>query len=222
MGILLQRFTRPDRLFGEFIGIEETEADIALFLFDLLVATGEVDCACIGILSAELQIEAVAAGVLQQVVAPAVIQHPVGEVVTGSVKGHQLLLGIVFGHSGGDPQFAKLLPAVLELFDQRDLHPQAGAAVAGSELQPLQADMSAVEARIAQQLHVFGATVELKLCQLFVDGGIQLPVAYCHGSLELGNLLFQQMKGHRLGKPQAEKLAAHDRQDEQQQSDPDG
>jgi len=99
--ILIERLARPDRLSGQHGRIGEAHAAASLFALDGLVAAGEVGGGHLGILLTEFQIEAVGTGVLQQLVAPAVIQHPVGDIFARLVVGHQLLLGIEFGRCRG-------------------------------------------------------------------------------------------------------------------------
>ncbi|MNC00400.1 hypothetical protein D3C75_477270 [compost metagenome] len=220
--ILLQCLARPQGLPDLGIRIEEAQTLVAGLLLDGFVATGEESGDLARALLAKLEVEAARAGGLQLIVAPAVVQHPIGNVISLSEIGDQLLLGVEAGLGGREAKL--LLFGIGGQLGQGEgqIQPQAGTATAGGEQDPLQPDMTVVEAGIPQQSHVCGTAIEGEPGQLSADIVIQRLVAFRQRGLYLRLLLLQQLVGQGTAQQLAERKARQHRQAEQQQTDPEG
>ena len=220
--ILLQRLARPQGLPDVGVWRKETQALAALVLLDGAVPTGKWLRDAVRVLLAKLEIETARAGRLQQIVAPAVVQHPVGDIAALPEIGDQLLLCVEAGLGGRE---AKLLR--FGVGGQRDggegkILPQTGTAATGGEDEALQSDVAAVETGIPQQGHVCGAAIEGEVGQLGANALVQLIVALRQRGLYLRLLLLQQMVGQGIAQQLAEGQARQHGQAEQQQTDPEG
>ncbi|MNS88700.1 hypothetical protein D3C72_1226850 [compost metagenome] len=220
--ILLQRLARPQGLPDLGIRIEEAQALVARLLLDGLVATGEEGGDLARTLLAKLEIEAARAGGLQLIVAPAVVQHPIGDIATLPVIGDDLLLGVEAGLGGRETKL--LLLGIGGQLDsgQGEILPQTGTTAAGGEFEPLQPDVAAVETGIPQQGHVCGAAIEGEPGELGANALIQRLVALRQRGLYLRLLLLQQLVGQGTAQQLAERKARQHGQAEQQQTDPEG
>ncbi|MNG88523.1 hypothetical protein D3C79_473630 [compost metagenome] len=220
--ILLQCLARPQGLPDLGIRIEEAQTLVAGLLLDGFVATGEESGDLARALLAKLEVEAARAGGLQLIVAPAVVQHPIGNVISLSEIGDQLLLGVEAGMGGREAKL--LLFGIGGQLGQGEgqIQPQAGTATAGGEQDPLQPDMTVVEAGIPQQSHVCGTAIEGEPGQLSADIVIQRLVAFRQRGLYLRLFLLQQLVGQGIAQQLAERKACQHGQAEQQQTDPEG
>ncbi|MOA22147.1 hypothetical protein D3C78_1426880 [compost metagenome] len=149
--MLLQSLTGPQGLVDTAAGQYEVEVIATRLILDgLITAREELMVQRDGGSRRQLEIEAVGAGAFENGVAPAVAQYPVGKGAPLPGKHHQLLLGVEFGLGGCQPEAAGGGLGEAAGIDDRQVRPQAGAALARGQLQSLQPDVAAVELGIPQ------------------------------------------------------------------------
>ena len=218
--MVLQRLARPQGLPDLLAGIQEAQALAGGFLLDGAVPARKDGIHLAGFQLAELEIETVGTRGFQQVMAPAVAQHPVGDIAAGPVVGNQLLLGVEAGLGGDDPELiASGVGGHVGGVEGQRLS-QAGAAAAGGENEPLYSKMLAVKMGTAQQRHVLGAAIETKASQLEANALIQFAVAFEQRLFYLPAFQYQQLAGEGALQQVPEGQGQQRWQAEQQQTDP--
>ena len=124
------------------LGVETEQPHRVCLFSNVLVATGEKEPGLGRVLVVELQVETVVAGGAQQLMAPAAVEHPIGQIAVASRIDQGFAFGIEHGGRAGNMKVGGDRYAGVGKLGQGGA--QGGAAAPVGKLQAGQANMAVV------------------------------------------------------------------------------